>query len=319
MKLQRVALNLLRASAQPRQLITSDVDKLAASIKDVGLINPITVRPAAIMSGIATQGFQIVAGHHRVAACRTLGWDEIDAVVVDIAEHLGAELIEIDENLCRSELTAAQRSKAVNRRREIWEALHPFKPQRFESVFDALGTAEGRMTEAAEHEESGAACATLEKPTTGRGNTQFAAETAAVTGESKSQINRHLARAEALGDDLEKVTGTSLDKGVELDALKAMPPEQRAPLIERAQAGECVSARDAAKQTSPALMVTPSIRLQMALMQGIARVLESAGVKTAEELVAQIMALPVRERDFLANQLDVFEYVGCLGSNRRGE
>ena len=66
-------------------------------------------------------------------------------------------------------------------------------------------------------------------------------------------------------------------------------------------------------------MVTPSIRLQMALMQGIARVLESAGVKTAEELVAQIMALPVRERDFLANQLDVFEYVGCLGSNRRGE
>jgi len=34
---------------------------------------------------------------------------------------------------------------------------------------------------------------------------------------------------------------------------------------------------------------------------------------------AQIMALPVRERDFMADQLDVFEYVGCLGSNRRGE
>ncbi|MHB1114638.1 MAG: hypothetical protein ACYC03_15705 [Acidovorax defluvii] len=73
--------------------------------------------------------------------------------------------------------------------------------------------------------------------------TEFASETAAVTGESKSQINRHLARAEALGDDLDKVTGTSLDKGVELDALKAMTPEQRAPLIERAQAGEKVSAR----------------------------------------------------------------------------
>jgi len=35
-------------------------------------------------------------------------------------------------------------------------------------------------------------------------------------------------------------------------------------------------------------------------------------------MVAQIVALPVRERDFLANQLDVFEYVGCLGSNRGG-
>ena len=58
----------------------------------------------------------------------------------------------------------------------------------------------------------------------------FAAETAAITGESKRDVNRHLARAEALGDDLDKVTGTSLDKGVELDALKAMQPEQRAPL-----------------------------------------------------------------------------------------
>ena len=144
----------------------------------------------------------------------------------------------------------------------------------------------------------------------------FAAETAAITGESKRDVNRHLARAEALGDDLDKVTGTSLDKGVELDALKAMPPEQRAPLIERAQAWECVSARDTSKPASPIL--TPSMRLQMALMHGIGRALESAGVKTAEELVAQIMALPVRERDFLANQLDVFEYVGCLGSNRGG-
>lgn len=43
----------------------------------------------------------------------------------------------------------------------------------------------------------------------------FAAETAAVSGESKRDVNRHLARAEALGDDLPRVTGTSLDKGAE--------------------------------------------------------------------------------------------------------
>lgn len=314
MRHQRVDLLKLVASDQPRPLITEAVDKLASSIRDIGLIQPITVRQRSIMSGgLAEQGFQVVAGHHRVAACRALGLAEIDAIVIEAGEHLQAELIEIDENLCRSELSASQRSKAVKRRREIWDALHPAKPQRFESVFDALGMAEGRMTESDEHEESGAACATLEKPTTGRGNTQFAAETAAVTGESKSQINRHLARAEALGDDLDRVTGTSLDKGVELDALKAMTPEQRAPLIERAQAGECVSARDTSK---PAAHLTPSMRLQMALLHGVERMLESAGVKTVEELVSQIMALPVRERDFLANQLDVFEYLGCLGSQR---
>lgn len=44
-----------------------------------------------------------------------------------------------------------------------------------------------------------------------------------MSGESKRDVNRHLARAEALGDDLPRVTGTSLDKGVELDALAKLP------------------------------------------------------------------------------------------------
>ncbi len=315
MRHQRVDLLKLVASEQPRPLITEAVDKLACSIRDVGLIQPITVRQCSIMSGgLAGQGFQIVAGHHRVAACRALGWTEIDAIVIEAGEHLQAELIEIDENLCRSELTNSQRAKAVKRRKEIWEALHPVR-QRFDSGFDALGTVEGPMTEAEEREQ----VAQVAPPVAKHGRAQdkgFAADTAQISGESKAAINRHLARAKALGDDLDKVTGTSLDKGVELDALKAMTPEQRAPLIERAQAGEKVSARDTSKPASPIL--TPSMRLQMALMHGIGRALESAGVKTAEELVAQIMALPVRERDFLANQLDVFEYVGCLGSNRGG-
>jgi hypothetical protein len=38
----------------------------------------------------------------------------------------------------------------------------------------------------------------------------------------KRAVNEHLSRADALGDDLTAVVGTSLDKGVELDALKAL-------------------------------------------------------------------------------------------------
>lgn len=54
----------------------------------------------------------------------------------------------------------------------------------------------------------------------GRGRPEgFAAETAAASGQSKRDINRDLARAEALGDDLDRIVGTSLDKGVEMDAL----------------------------------------------------------------------------------------------------
>lgn len=226
MQVRKVNLGALRASAQPRPLVTADVDKLAASIAQVGLIQPITVREVAMMQGpLAGSGYQIVAGHHRVAACRALGWTEVDAIVVTAASHLNAELLEIDENLCRSELTASQRAQAIKRRKAIWEALHP---------------------------NSGAACATIPERGPGR-PVEFAADTAKVTGESKSQINRHVARAEALGDDLPRVAGTSLDKGVELDALAKLPPPERAELIERAQAGESVSAR--ASKTAPTQIV----------------------------------------------------------------
>ena len=41
----------------------------------------------------------------------------------------------------------------------------------------------------------------------------FAAATAEVTGQTKRAINLSVARAEAIGDDLLRLTGTSLDKG----------------------------------------------------------------------------------------------------------
>lgn len=228
---QRITLKLLEASSQPRPLITADVDKLAASIKEVGLIQPITVRPLVVMNGIAEQGFQIVAGHHRVAACRALGWSEIDAVVIESAGHLQAELVEIDENLCRSELSAAQRSHYTKRRKQIWEALYPTQKEERQRVSD-LPEQVGQLV----------------PPVAKHGHQQekaFAASTAAITGEDKRTINRHIARAEALGDDLPRVQGTSLDKGVELDALARLPEPERKELIERANAGETVSARPA--------------------------------------------------------------------------
>jgi len=318
MRHQRVDLLKLVASEQPRPLITEAVDKLACSIRDVGLIQPITVRQCSIMSGgLAGQGFQVVAGHHRVAACRALGWTEIDAIVIEAGEHLQAELIEIDENLCRSELTNSQRAKAVKRRKEIWEALHPVR-QRFDSVFDALGTVEGPMTDAEAREETEVGEVFPPQFTGQLGGARpqtksFAASTAAVTGESKRSINQHLARAEALGDDLDKVTGTSLDKGVELDALKAMTPEQRAPLIERAQAGEKVSARAApAQQPAPAHTTTSLIAALQSTMQYL---LDSTGCATADDVVVLICSTFGAEHqhdDALYAALDPFCVIGHL-------
>lgn len=223
MNIIKVPLRLLRDSAQPRDLVQANVDMLRASIEQVGLIQPIRVRPASlIVRGLGEQGYQIVAGHHRAAACRALGWTEIDAIV-DTAEHLQAELMEIDENLCRAELTASQRAQAIKRRKQIWEALHSEETE-VEKVFPPQSYV-GQLGGARPQEKS------------------FAASTAAAAGMTKQAINHHLARAEALGDDLERITGTSLDKGVEMDALKTLSEPERKELIDRAVAGEKVSAR----------------------------------------------------------------------------
>ncbi len=90
-----------------------------------------------------------------------------------LPEHRLNMPIEIDENLCRAELTPAQRAQAIARRKQIWEALHP----------------EGGKT----------------VPTPG-GKQQFgfAADTCAAAGLTKRAVNQHLSRAATLGCSLLK-------------------------------------------------------------------------------------------------------------------
>ena len=117
----------------------------------------------------------------------------------------------------------------------VWEAL-PIEA-RPQGELEGLGVVEGPMTEAEEREEI--QVGEVFPPEIGYKKPppqtkSFAAETAAITGESKRSINQHLARAEALGDDIDRLVGTSLDKGVEADALIKLPESERKELIERA-------------------------------------------------------------------------------------
>lgn len=220
-RFDEIPLAIVIPSNTARPIDPATVESLAESMQKSGLLQPVVVQETKIMrGGVFVPGYRVVAGHHRIAAARNIGWQVIQALVLDESiSYIEAELMEIDENLCRAEFTPAQRAAAIKRRKQIWEALHPEG---------------GRI------------------PPTSCTNQvrQFAADTAAVSGESKRRINEHLSRAEALGDDLLKVAGTSLDKGVELDALKGMPAEQRATLITRAQLGEKVSARAPAARIS---------------------------------------------------------------------
>lgn len=102
-----------------RALRQDAVDTLAESMKRTGLIHPVTLRRRA------GRGYWIVAGAHRLAAAEKLRWKEIDCVIIEGCSDDEAALVEIDENLIRAELSAAETAMHIGRRKEIYERLHP--------------------------------------------------------------------------------------------------------------------------------------------------------------------------------------------------
>lgn len=268
-----IRLDCIESSTLARPLIAGSIDALAESISNIGLIQPITVVPCAkYRDGQKVEAFRLVAGHHRVAAMRKIGWAECSArVLPDSTSALAAELMEIDENLCRAELSAAQRAKAIKRRKEIWEAMRP-QNQVGQVVPPEIGYGK---PPAQSHE--------------------FASDTSRVSGESKRDVNRHLARAEALGEDLDEIAGTSLDKGVELDALKDLPQEERRELIQRAKAGEAVSARSEEDRERNVRLVRQTIADLARLAKfsnpaEVAAIAAEIGVGAAESAIAKAIA-----------------------------
>lgn len=92
------------------------VEGLAAIIEAEGLIQPIAVQANG-------EAFQLIAGGHRLAACKGLRWKAIPAVIY--SEDFGdADLIETLENLARRELSALDRAKHLARFKDAYEAKH---------------------------------------------------------------------------------------------------------------------------------------------------------------------------------------------------
>ena len=91
--------------AQPRrQFDEAALEELAESIRKVGLLQPITVRP------MANLGYQIVAGERRWRACRMAGLETVPAIVKEMTDQECAEVALI-ENLQREDLNAVEEAK----------------------------------------------------------------------------------------------------------------------------------------------------------------------------------------------------------------
>ena len=94
-----------------------DLTVLMESITTVGLLQPIVVLPT-------DDGYRLVSGLHRLAACRSLGWTEIPALVATF-DVLDALLAEIDENLARVDLSQLELAEEITRWKQAYEAKYP--------------------------------------------------------------------------------------------------------------------------------------------------------------------------------------------------
>lgn len=96
-----------------------DVSELANDIKTQGLIQPITVQPAADVPGglPAPYKYRVVAGHRRLRAHQVLKAEYIEAYVREGLNDVAARVINLSENFQRKDLNILQEARAL-------EALH---------------------------------------------------------------------------------------------------------------------------------------------------------------------------------------------------
>src|SRR5919106_4927497 len=100
---RQVALDRIRVPDNVRALDEAHVAALAGSIKLQGMLVPLVVREGA-------DGFELVAGFHRIAAARSLGLAEVPVVVRDAETEDADRAV---ENITRKQLNPYEEAQAV--------------------------------------------------------------------------------------------------------------------------------------------------------------------------------------------------------------
>lgn len=197
-----LTVDMLHRRKDARPLNDAILPSLCDSIEEIGVVNPIRVRRDG-------DGYEVIAGAHRFAACDLIGLRQVPCIIVD-DDDLHAELAMIDENLMRAELSASERATSTARRKAIYLELHP------ETAAGNAG-AEARWN-------------AMDNLSTA----SFSAETAKATGKDERTIRRDAERGEKVAPEaMNKIAGTKLDTGAYLDRIKNLPPDEQVKAVER--------------------------------------------------------------------------------------
>jgi ParB family chromosome partitioning protein len=101
-----IEMKMIRTS-QLYKLSSNDDDALISSIKEHGLLQPILIRPLA-------HGFEIVAGHRRFHACKSLRWRFIPCKIREMSDKQAYE-IQLTENIQRKTMEPIEEAEAFRK------------------------------------------------------------------------------------------------------------------------------------------------------------------------------------------------------------
>jgi ParB family chromosome partitioning protein len=106
LKFEELPISAIRPSAhQPRRSFPeTGIRELAASIREVGILQPLVVRSTA-------NGFEIIAGERRLRAAREAGLDRVPVLIRQAGENESIELALV-ENLQREDLNPLETAAA---------------------------------------------------------------------------------------------------------------------------------------------------------------------------------------------------------------
>lgn len=186
---------------------------LANSIKEIGLMNAIVLTPS----------FELVAGRHRLEACKKLKYKRIIAKIVTL-DDLKMRLAAIDEDLIRKRLTALEEAEYLSERKDIYLKLHP-------ETMQGLAGALGKHKKGAK-----------DKPS-------FADDAANKTSQSSRNVNRKIYLAKNLYQEIRDLirTTTIADSMTEMKKLSQYPPEIQKEVAELIRTGQAKTIAEADK------------------------------------------------------------------------
>ena len=97
----RVLLDDIKIGSRVRKEV-GNIDDLKDSMSRHGLLQPIVIDPQ----------YNLIAGFRRYRAARVLGWDSIEARVVDAESRKDRITMEIEENTTRRDFNSEEMEKA---------------------------------------------------------------------------------------------------------------------------------------------------------------------------------------------------------------